>query len=140
MCPRRKTLELKSPTPSPGTHISTPFNTAKANKLLGLLKRTRMCPLLNDVSARCSLYLALVKSQLSYATQVWSDFKFDIRRNSSFHSYQTRRSNDSHLPRVRNNWGKKTFIYQASKNWNNLDNDIKNSKSLSFFKANLKSL
>ena len=66
------------------------------------------------------------------------DFKFDIRRNSSFHSYQTRRSNDLHLPRVCTNWGKQTFIYQASKDWNNLDNDIKNSKSLSSFKAKLK--
>ena len=34
--------------------------------------------------------------------------------------------------------GKQTFIYQASKDWNNLDNDIKNSKSLSLFKAKLK--
>ena len=48
------------------THIHS--ITAKANKLLGLLKCT--CPLLNDVSARRSLYRALVKSQLSYATQV----------------------------------------------------------------------
>ena len=48
------------------------------------------------------------------------DFKFDIRRNSSVHSYQTRRSNDLHLPRVRTNWGKQTFIFQASKDWNNL--------------------
>ena len=63
------------------------------------------------------------------------DFKFDIRRNSSFHAYQTRRSNDLHLPRVRTNWGKQTFNFQASMDWNNLDNDIKNSKSLSFFKA-----
>ena len=68
------------------------------------------------------------------------DFKFVIRRNSSFHSYQTRRSNDLHLPRVRTNWGKQTFIFQASKDWNNLDNDIKNGKSLSFFKAKLKTL
>ena len=44
----------------------------------------------------------------------------------------------AHLPRVRTNWGKQTFIYQASKDWNNLDNDIKNSKSLSSFKAKLK--
>ena len=44
--------------------------TAKANKLLGLLKRT--CPLLTDVSVRRSLYLSLIKSQLCYATQVWS--------------------------------------------------------------------
>ena len=51
--------------------------TAKANKLLGLLKRT--CPLLNDVSARRSLYLALVKSQLFYATQVWSPEKIALK-------------------------------------------------------------
>ena len=44
--------------------------TAKANKLLGLLKRT--CPLLIGVSVRRSLYLSLVMSQLCYATQVWS--------------------------------------------------------------------
>ena len=59
------------------------------------------------------------------------DFEFDIRRNCSFHSYQTRRCNDLHLPPVRTNWGKETFIFQASK-------DIKNGKSLSYFKAKLK--
>ena len=57
------------------THIHA--ITAKANKLLGLLKRT--CPLLNDVSARRSLYLALVKSQISYATQVWSPDKIALK-------------------------------------------------------------
>ena len=57
------------------------------------------------------------------------DFEFDVRCNSSFHSYLTRRSNDLHLPRAHTNWGKQTFIYQASKDWNNLDNDIKNCKS-----------
>ena len=51
------------------------------------------------------------------------DFNFDIRRNSSFHSYQTRGSNDLHLPRVCINRGKQTFIYQASMDWNNLDNN-----------------
>ena len=44
------------------------------------------------------------------------------------------------FPRVRTNWGKQTFIYQASKDWNNLDNNIKSSESMSFFKAKLKSL
>ena len=56
------------------------------------------------------------------------DFQFDIRRNSNFHSYLTRRSNE------------KTFISEAFKDWHNLDNDIKNIKSLSFFKAKLKNL
>ena len=32
----------------------------------------------------------------------------------------TRRSNDLHLPRVRTNWGKQTFIYQTSKDWNGM--------------------
>ena len=50
------------------SHIHT--ITTKANKLLGLLKRT--CPLLMDVSVRRSLYLSLVKPKLCYATQVWS--------------------------------------------------------------------
>ena len=44
--------------------------TAKANKLLGLLRRT--CPMLTDLKVTRSLYLALVKSQMSYATEVWS--------------------------------------------------------------------
>ena len=44
--------------------------TAKANKLLGLFRRTRL--MLTDVKVRRSLYLALVKSQMSHATEVWS--------------------------------------------------------------------
>ena len=50
------------------SHIHT--ITAKANKLLDLLKQT--CPLLIDGSVRLSLYWSLVKSRLYYATQVWS--------------------------------------------------------------------
>ena len=42
----------------------------KTNRILGLLKRT--CPLITDVEVRRTLYLSLVKSQLSYATEVWS--------------------------------------------------------------------
>ena len=47
------------------------------NKLRGLLKRT--CPLLTDVSTRCALYLSLVKSQLCYATQVWSPAQVSLK-------------------------------------------------------------
>ena len=61
-------VKQKSPAPSPGPHIQAII--AKANKLLGLLKRT--CLLLADVSVRRSLYMTLMKSQLSYATQVLS--------------------------------------------------------------------
>ena len=44
--------------------------TAKANKLLGLLKRS--CPLLTTVAVRRSVYLAIVKPHPCYATEVWS--------------------------------------------------------------------
>ena len=42
--------------------------TTKANKLLGLLKRS--CPLLTKVAVRRSLYLAIVKPHLCYVTEV----------------------------------------------------------------------
>jgi hypothetical protein len=44
--------------------------TAKGNRMLGLLTRT--CPLLMNVMVRRTLYLAHVKSQLCYASEVWS--------------------------------------------------------------------
>ena len=43
---------------------------SKANRILGVLRRT--CTSLRDVKIRRALYLSLVKSQLSYATEVWS--------------------------------------------------------------------
>ncbi|CAB4036292.1 RNA-directed DNA polymerase from mobile element jockey, partial [Paramuricea clavata] len=61
-----------------GVCVSANFNwdvhihtiTSKANKMLGLLKRT--CPLLRDKTVRRTLYLSLVRSQLCYASEVWS--------------------------------------------------------------------
>ena len=49
----------------------------KANRMLGLLKRT--CPLMTDVKVRRTLYLSLVKSQLTYATVVWSPARVNLR-------------------------------------------------------------
>ena len=43
---------------------------SKANRQLGVLKRT--CYSLTDINIRRTLYISLVKSKLSYATQVWS--------------------------------------------------------------------
>ena len=43
--------------------------TAKANKLLGLLKRS--CHMLTKVAVRRPLYLAIIKPHLCYATEVW---------------------------------------------------------------------
>ena len=42
----------------------------KANRMLGQLKRT--CPLLTSSSVRRTLYLTHVRSQLCYASEVWS--------------------------------------------------------------------
>jgi len=47
--------------------------------MLGLLKRT--CPLITDIKARRTLYLSLVKSQLSYATAVWSPASVKLIKN-----------------------------------------------------------
>ncbi len=43
---------------------------AKANKILGILKRT--CTQITEVETRRTLYLSLVKSQLCYAKEIWS--------------------------------------------------------------------
>ena len=85
------------------SHIHT--ITAKANKLLGLLKRT--CPLLYGVSVRRSLYLSLVKSQLFYATQVWSpayvtlNAKVEqVQRRASRWMLRTRKDESSYKERL----------------------------------------
>ena len=49
----------------------------KPNRMLDLLKRT--CPLITDIKVRRTLYLSLVKSQLSYATVVWSPASVKLR-------------------------------------------------------------
>ena len=85
------------------SHIHT--ITAKVNKLLGLLKRT--CPLLTDVSVRCSMYLSLVKSQLCYATQVWLPAHVtlnakveQVQRHASRWILRTRRGKMSYKERL----------------------------------------
>ena len=49
----------------------------KNNRMLGLLRRT--CPLITYVKVRRTLYPSLAKSQLSYATDVWSPGSFKLR-------------------------------------------------------------
>ena len=51
--------------------------TGKANKMLGLLKRT--CPLLTETKIRRSLFLSLVKSQLCYGSEVWSPSNVSLK-------------------------------------------------------------
>ena len=57
------------------THID--IVTAKANKILGLLKRT--CPLLTRTRIRNSLYLSLVKSKLCYVSEIWSPSNVSLK-------------------------------------------------------------
>ena len=47
---------------------------SKSNKTLGLLRRT--CYILTVCDVRCTLYLSLVKSQLCYATEIWSPSQY----------------------------------------------------------------
>ena len=66
------------------------------------------------------------------------DFDFDLTKNVSIHNHNTR-SNDLHLPRVNSNKGKQTPTYQASIDFNNLDERTKNASTLHSFKACLRS-
>ena len=50
---------------------------SKANKMLGLLRRT--CPLIKDTRVRRALYLSLVKCHLNYATKVWSPAHISLK-------------------------------------------------------------
>ena len=45
-----------------------------------------------------------------------------------------------YLPKANTNWGKQQPTYQASNDFNNLDNTIKNTDSLPKFKTFLKKL
>ena len=58
------------------------------------------------------------------------DFDFKLTTINSIHSHNTRTSKNLHLPKANTNWGKQKPTYQASKDFNNLDNTIKNTNSL----------
>ena len=51
----------------------TDIITAKANRMLGLIKRT--CMNLKDESTLKTLYCSLVRSNLDYCSDVWCPFK-----------------------------------------------------------------
>ena len=74
----RKTLVLPLRAHFPGSFISSPSQLKQTSSLV-FSKRTR--PLLKDVSLRRTLYLSLVKSQLSYATHVWSPAQVGLKAN-----------------------------------------------------------
>ena len=43
-----------------------------------------------------------------------TDFNFNFIKNQTVHSYNTRRSNDLHLPLPRTNWGKQKIFLSSS--------------------------
>ena len=85
--------------------LTHPHHHCESKQLLGLLKRT--CPLLTGVSVRRSLYLSLVKSQLCYATQVWSPASVtlnakveQVQRRASRWILRTRKDESSYKERL----------------------------------------
>ena len=95
-----------------------------------MIKRIRH---LLPLHAKLTPYHCLTILLLNYGDTLWGDksnhtfsqgsAKFTTEKlinrgstslgyNNSFHSYQSRKSNDLHLPRVCTNLGKQTFIFK----------------------------
>ena len=57
------------------------------------------------------------------------DFDFDLAKNEDVHCHYTRRRSDLHLPRTKTNEGKQRLTYQASKDFYNLEHELKHACS-----------
>ena len=79
------------------------YITAKANSILGLIKRS--CRDVNDVTTLTTLYCSLVKPRVDYAFQVWNPYtKSNISRIESIQRRATKfnlKSDDEYLVRLR---------------------------------------
>ena len=77
--------------------------TAKANSILGLIKRT--CRDVNDVTTLKALYCSLVRPRVEYASQVWNPYtKGNISLIESIQRRATKfilKSDDEYLVRLR---------------------------------------
>ncbi len=66
------------------------------------------------------------------------EVEFNMLRNSAIHSYSTRGRNNLHLPKVKTEWGKQRFAFRSrAKDWNDLDDEIKNIVNFKTFKRKL---
>ena len=76
---------------------------AKANSMLGLIKRT--CRDVDDVTTLKTLYCSLVRLRIEYASQVWNPYtKSNISRIESIQRRATKfilKSDDEYLVRLR---------------------------------------
>ena len=61
------------------------------------------------------------------------DFDFKLTTNNNIHSHNTRTSKNLHLPKANINLGKQKLTYQASNDFNNLDNTIKKKNNIYLF-------
>ena len=66
------------------------------------------------------------------------EFKFDTRRISDIHSYNTGGKSNFYLSGARLNYGNQGLFYQRITEWKSLDKLIRNMLSLLFFKQALK--
>ena len=65
------------------------------------------------------------------------EFDYEMIRQHAIDSYSIRGRNNLHLPKLKTEWGKRRFAYQAAKDWNNLDDKIRNSVDFKTFKRKL---
>lgn len=65
------------------------------------------------------------------------DTELILTQNCNRHSYSTRQSANLYLPKVKTEWGKQRFTYQAASDWNDLENDTKNIANFNIFKRKL---
>ena len=77
---------------------------------------------------RC-LYIFKILNDLSISNITLTTIK-------DTHRYNTRNRNNFRLPAARKNWGKQKRNYNAVKDWNSLDESIRNAQNVSIFKRN----
>ena len=65
-------------------------------------------------------------------------FENMFNRNNSYHSHSTRQSLLFHLPLFRSLFAQRTFLFTGPKSWNSLEKSLRESATLSAFKAKLK--
>ena len=61
----------------------------------------------------------------------------DLLTHGDVHGYNTRHKDMIRLPVIKTNWSKQRLAYQAVKEWNNLNNDVRGSASTSVFKRRM---
>ena len=66
------------------------------------------------------------------------DFDFNLTKNEDIHHHNTRQRSNLHLPQAKTNKGKQRPTYQATADFNNLEQKLKNATSIINFKYLLK--